>query len=82
MPTPKQSQTRTPPSAPGLPGNKIYETPVLVPLGELVKGSGNCGNGSYPQGGGGNCKAGTSATENNCISGAVPNNNCNQGGTR
>ena len=59
-----------------------YETPVLLPLGELVKGSGNCTNGSSPTGQGGNCKSGTNANVNNCINGMAPNQNCNQGGTK
>jgi len=59
----------------------VYETPVVLPLGELVRGSGNCTNGSYPVGGGGNCKLGNVAGVNNCISGPTPKKNCNIGGT-
>ena len=60
----------------------VYETPIVLPLGELVKGSGNCSNGSSPSGQGGNCKSGSSAGVNNCINGVVPNQNCNQGGNK
>ena len=62
---------------------KTYERPVIIPLGELVKGSGNCSNGSNPTGqGGGNCKSGSNAGINNCINGGNPNLNCNQGGNK
>jgi len=60
----------------------VYERPVIIPLGDLVKGSGNCTNGSNPTGQGGNCKAGSNAAVNNCINGGTPNQNCNQGGTK
>ncbi len=60
----------------------VYEAPIVLPLGELVKGSGNCTNGSSPSGQGGNCKAGSNAGFNNCITGMTPNQNCNHGGTK
>ena len=71
-----------PPAASGQKSSsrKIYERPVIIPLGELVKGSGNCTNGSNPTAGGGNCKAGGNAGINNCINGVTPSQNCNQGG--
>ena len=64
------------------PPRKVYERPVIIPLGELVKGSGNCTNGSYPTGGGGNCKQGSNAGVNNCINGGNPSQNCNHGGNK
>ena len=35
-----------------------YETPVIVPLGELARGSGLCGNGSGVQGVSPHCQNG------------------------
>ena len=61
---------------------KIYQPPVIIPLGELVRGSGNCTNGSLVVGGGGNCKSGAAVPVNNCINGGNPNQNCNQGGNK
>jgi len=59
-----------------------YETPVVVPLGELVRGSGNCASGTNPSAsGGGNCKEGSIAkgSGGNCIGGSTPSKNCNTG---
>ena len=69
----------------------IYETPVIIPLGELVRGSGaNCGTGSSPgdskcgAGGiatGGKCQPGSSAGTK-CQSGSVASTQCSSGGNR
>jgi len=45
-----------------------YEAPVIVPLGEAARGSGNCSVGSSPTGGGGHCTMGVSAN-GQCITG-------------
>lgn len=79
MTTPTCPQTA---SGQNNPPRKVYERPVIIPLGELVKGSGNCTNGSNPTAGGGNCKEGGNAGINNCINGGSPSQNCNQGGTK
>jgi len=50
-----------------------YEAPVIVPLGEAARGSGICGMGSAPSGGGGNCSAGPIANAH-CSDGAVAGN--------
>jgi hypothetical protein len=62
-----------------------YETPVIIPLGELVRGSGNCSNGTNPTtAGGGNCNEGGLAqgSGGNCIGGSTPARNCNTGGNK
>ena len=60
----------------------MYRKPVMIPLGELVQGSGRCASGSSPTGAGGNCKTGSAATSGNCISGVAPGKNCNSGSSR
>ena len=62
-------------------GRPAYERPVVIPLGELVQGSGRCASGSSPTGGGGNCKSGSSASRGNCRIGNTAGRRCHSGGT-
>jgi len=57
-----------------------YGTPVIIPLGELVRGSGNCSPGSAPSSGGGQCKSGITA-DGQCAAGTIPAKKCNTGST-
>ena len=59
-----------------------YTSPVLIPLGELARGSGICDMGSLPANSPNpnECIAGNGAKFNNlCISGHGAIANCNQG---
>ena len=67
-------------------GNKKYEAPVIVPLGELAIGEGECSNGSAAMAvcAGGTvanaaCKAGGRA-QAVCDSGGDPTAACKEGG--
>lgn len=60
-----------------------YETPVILPLGELARGSGICSNGSQVSTGGGSpqeCTSGPNANSK-CFTGnnAQQNNICTMG---
>ena len=58
-----------------------YETPVIIPLGELVRGSGNCSPGSSPTTRGGQCKSGGTAG-GQCQNGTNPQKKCKAGGIK
>ena len=63
----------------------LYETPVIVPLGELARGSGSCGIGSNPSDvAGGWCKDGANAygTSGLCNNGTSAGKTCVQGGNQ
>jgi len=49
---------------------KKYETPVMVDLGEVMRGYGACTSGGAPTGGVGQCTSGAAA-KGKCITGAV-----------
>lgn len=57
-----------------------YETPVILPLGELASGSGECGFGSGPFMG---CRTGQSVAPSSCTGGGSPSpsNLCGTGGS-
>ena len=55
-----------------------YETPVIIPLGELVRGSGNCSPGSSPTTRGGQCRSGGTAG-GQCQNGTNPQKKCKAG---
>ena len=64
-------------------GKPRYETPVLMPLGEMARGAGaSCSYGGTPSGkGGGNC--GSGATVGGfCAAGGAANGQCAAGGAR
>jgi hypothetical protein len=67
--------------------NNKYETPVIIPLGELVQGSGECSDGSQVHGEphckhgpnpSGQCSMGQTA-DPNCSGGSGPLRNCKSG---
>ena len=68
-------------------GKSKYESPVLVPLGEMAKGSGVCSAGSSVVGGNwgdiGNCTAGTCVSPGitDCAAGAAATQDCTAGPT-
>lgn len=56
----------------------FYQTPVIIPLGELVRGSGNCSPGSSPVTRGGQCRSGGTAG-GQCQNGSNPQKKCKAG---
>jgi hypothetical protein len=50
---------------------KKYETPVMVDLGEVMRGYGACTSGGAPTGGGGQCSQGVGA-KGKCTTGSGP----------
>ena len=55
-----------------------YETPVVVPLGGLARGTGSCADGSNP--GDSSCGSGFSAYSS-CGNGVAPGTSCGTGTT-
>jgi hypothetical protein len=53
-----------------------YESPVLVPLGEMARGIGACGGGSSPDD---SCGSGAAAPTS-CGVGTIPGTTCGTGG--